>query len=93
MSVITDAFTDIRGEVREYERVAVMPSDKLSTDKKKAIAGTKQTKNGIEIKMHDKVRALELLGRHLGLFKDKVEVSGSDEGMNKLNSILEQLTK
>ena len=45
-----------------------------------------------EIKFADKLKALELLGKHLGMFKDKVEVSGAvDTGMDKLNSILEQL--
>jgi phage terminase small subunit len=29
-----------------------------------------------EIKMNDKIKALELLGKHLGMFKDKVELSG-----------------
>ena len=29
-----------------------------------------------EIRMYDKTKALELLGRHFGMFKDKVEVSG-----------------
>ncbi|WP_352420746.1 terminase small subunit [Proteiniborus sp.] len=45
-----------------------------------------------EVRFHDKIKALELAGKHLGMFKDKVEVSGSlDTGLNKLNSILEQL--
>lgn len=36
------------------------------------------TKDGgsIKLKRHDKVKALELLGRHLGMFTDKVEHSG-----------------
>ena len=29
-----------------------------------------------EIKMHDKLRALEQLGRHLGLFNDKLKLDG-----------------
>lgn len=29
-----------------------------------------------EIKMADKLKALEMLGRHLGMFKDKLELSG-----------------
>lgn len=29
-----------------------------------------------EVKMNDKIKALELLGKHLGMFKDKVELSG-----------------
>ncbi len=30
---------------------------------------------GVKVKLHDKTKNLELLGRHLGLFKDKVEHS------------------
>lgn len=41
------------------------------------------TKDGgvLRLKKHDKVKALELLGRHMGMFKDKVEteVSGGLE--------------
>lgn len=29
-----------------------------------------------EIKMADKIKALELLGKHLGMFRDKLELSG-----------------
>lgn len=32
-----------------------------------------------EVKMCDKQKALEMLGKHLGMFKDKVEVSGNTE--------------
>lgn len=39
-------------------------------------AGVKQTKDGIEIKMHDQDKAREMLARHLGLLKDKLEVTG-----------------
>ncbi|GAB6170072.1 terminase small subunit [Clostridium carnis] len=45
-----------------------------------------------EIKLYDKTKNLELIGKHLGMFKDKLEVKGNvDIGMGKLNSILEQL--
>lgn len=44
-----------------------------------------------EIKMYDKAKALELLGRHLGMFKDKVEVSGLEEEKKKLDDILQQI--
>ncbi|CAN0620517.1 phage terminase small subunit [Burkholderia multivorans] len=33
-----------------------------------------------KIKWPDKVKNLELLGRHLGMFKDRVEVTGKDGG-------------
>ena len=43
-------------------------------------------------KWSDKLRALELLGKHLGMFTDKVHVDGSiDTGSDKLAGILAQL--
>lgn len=45
-----------------------------------------------EIKMADKLRALELLGKHLGMFKDKVELSGSLEAeKTKLDDLIRQM--
>jgi phage terminase small subunit len=44
-----------------------------------------------EVRLYDKNRALELLGKHLGIFTDNVKVSGEIEGLNKLSSILDQL--
>jgi len=45
-----------------------------------------------EIKLADKLKALELLGRHLGMFTEKVEHSGTiDTGSRELASILQQL--
>ena len=45
-----------------------------------------------EIKMADKLKALELLGKHLGMFKDKVELSGSLETeKNKLDDLIRQM--
>lgn len=63
---------------RAYDHldVEVIDTDSLSADKKAAIAGIKQGANGIEVKLNDKVKALELIGRHLGMFKDKIELSG-----------------
>lgn len=83
--------TDEDGNPIMYRTVQVELTDNLSEDEKKAIAGIKMGKNGIEVETADKVRALELLGRHLGMFKEKVEVSGLDEQKNKLDSILKQM--
>lgn len=46
----------------------------------KLYAGVKVTKDGFEIKMHDKTAALVNVGRHLGMFKDRTEHSGPDGG-------------
>lgn len=48
--------------------VKVIDTADLPDEKKTAIAGIKQTAHGIEVKLHDKTRALELLGKHFGLF-------------------------
>lgn len=47
-----------------------------------------------EIRLADKIKALELLGKHLKMFPDKMELSGKvDTGSDKLEAILEQLKK
>ena len=45
-----------------------------------------------ETKMADKLKALELLGKHLGMFKDKVVLSGSLETeKTKLDDLIRQM--
>ncbi|MBB6218672.1 phage terminase small subunit [Anaerosolibacter carboniphilus] len=60
----------------EYQAVEIINTDDIPEDKRAAIASIKQGTNGIEVKPYDKVKALELLGRHLGMFNDKVELAG-----------------
>jgi phage terminase small subunit len=79
------------GQLRKQDVVKVVPTDQLTDDKKKAIAGIKEGKYGVEVATCDKVKALELLGRHLGMFKDKVEVSGLNEEKGKLDNVIAQL--
>jgi len=50
----------------------------LSAEGRALFAGVKVTKEGVEIKTHSKERALEALGRHLGMDKKRVELSGVD---------------
>ena len=63
-------------------RVILTNTADLSEEQMKAIAG---------IKLNDKEKALELLGRHLGMFKDRIEVSGLDDEKAKLDDILQQM--
>jgi len=49
---------------------------KMGEGAKMLYAGVKAGRDGLEMKTHDQVKVLELLGRHLGMFKDKVEHSG-----------------
>ena len=67
-----------RGEVKVPIELAVhKETAELSADQRAAIASIKQGANGVEIKLHDKIKALELLGRHIGMFTDKLEVKGA----------------
>ncbi|MFB5761039.1 terminase small subunit [Paenibacillus medicaginis] len=52
----------------------------LSDKAKLLYAGLKTTATGIEIKLHDQGKALENVARHLGMFNDKVELTGKDGG-------------
>ena len=56
--------------------VCIKDTDSLSDEQIRAIAGIKEGANGIEIKLNDKEKALELLGRHLGMWNDKLKVDG-----------------
>lgn len=70
----------------------VKDTDELTETQKKAIASIKMTKHGaIEIKMNDKRAALELLGRHLGSWNDKLEVSGIQAEQSKLEDMIQQM--
>ena len=77
-------------EVKD-DQVFIKDTAGLSENQIKAIAGIKQGKFGIEVKLNDKEKALELLGRHLGMFKDRVEVSGREEEKTKLSDLIRQM--
>lgn len=85
---VIDPDTD---KMKTYKSVEVMTTDKLDEDKKKAIASIKETKFGIEVSTYDKVKALELLGKHLGMFKDRIEISGLNEEKSKLDNLIAQM--
>lgn len=80
-------------ESKKYKCLELTNTKDLTEQQKSAIAGIKQTANGIEIKTNDKVKALELLGRHLGIFNDKLDVNvkEKEEKKNAISDILNQM--
>lgn len=56
------------------DSAVVKHTSELTVDQQAAIAGIKQGANGVELKLCDKLKALELLGRHMGMFTDKLDV-------------------
>lgn len=70
-------FDNEDGVASECNVMEPIPTAELPANKRKAIACISNTKYGVKIDQCDKVKALELLGKHLGMFKDKVEVTGA----------------
>ena len=82
---------DANGNPVMINDIKLALTDSLSEEQLKAIAGIKHGKFGIEVSLCDKVKSLELLGKHLGMFKDKVEVSGIEKEKSKLDALIEQM--
>lgn len=64
------------GELQKYNDVKLEITKELDEAKQSAISEIKRGKNGVELKLNDKVKALELMGKHLGMFVDRVEQTG-----------------
>lgn len=67
--------------------VDVFETDKVDPAKIPALSSIKQGRDGIEVKIHDKQKALELIGRHLGMFNDKLDVTSGGDPLAKLPSM------
>lgn len=68
--------------------VRITPTAALPDEKRKAIASIKEGQYGAEVRVHDKVKALELLGKHLGLFDGKNDTRETPE-----NNIFEAISQ
>lgn len=72
--------------------VCIKPTKELTNDQVRAIAGIKEGANGIEVKLNDKEKALELLGRHLGMWNDKLDIKAPviDESIKEMEAYFER---
>ncbi|MBO4938486.1 MAG: terminase small subunit [Oscillospiraceae bacterium] len=68
------------------QSVVLRDTRDVDPEKRAAIAGIKEGKFGIEVKSYDKVKALELLGQHLGLFDSR-----ASQNPNRENNLLSRL--
>jgi phage terminase small subunit len=56
-------------------RVTIVDADKISDEAAAAVAEVWQTVNGtLRVKLHDKHAALVSIGKHLGMFVDRVQI-------------------
>lgn len=62
-------------QVGKHGEVNFTPTEQLPNEIKKIIAGIENGKYGTKVTTYDKVKALELLGKHLGMFVTKIEGS------------------
>ena len=74
-------FSDATVKMTSEENLAAIASVKV-----KKIPGEYGDATEREVKLYDKLRALDLLGRHLGMFKDKIEING-DMGVKIVDDI------
>ena len=80
-------YVEIRGG-----RVVIKDTSQLEDNQIRAIAGIKEGANGIEIKLNDKEKALELLGRHLGMWNDTLDIKtpAIDDSIKEMEAYFEQ---
>lgn len=63
-----------------YHGLSLIDSSEIDDATAAAISEVAEGRNGLTVKLHDKKGALVDIGRHLGMFKDRVEHTGKDGG-------------
>lgn len=81
---------DEDGKPVMYRTVEPVLTEELTEEQKRALAVIKKGREGLEVKSCDKVKALELLGKHLGIFTDKIEANVNDTTRSELQELLAQ---
>lgn len=84
------AFADVT-DIVSYNggHVVIKPTEELPRETRKIISGIKEGQFGTEVKTYDRIRALELLGKHLGMFeprKDDLDREEQQARIAKLRS-------
>lgn len=73
-------------EVATREDLAAVQSVKVKT-----MTGENGDMTEREVKLYDKTKALELLGKHLGMFKENININANINNTKKLDAILDEL--
>ena len=75
-------------ELLEIDGTNVKLKEHLKPSQRAAVASVEKSATGIKVKFYDKLKALELLGKHLGLFEGK-EHQNTGKDNNLLEAILQ----
>ena len=70
---------DADGNPVKYRTVEPILTEELTEIQKKALAVIKKGRDGFEIRPYDKLRVLELLGKHLGMWDKKTDNPDSEQ--------------
>lgn len=68
------------GAIEIVNGISLIGSDTIDDATAASISEVSQTAQGLKVKMHDKRAALVDIGKHLGMFKEKLELTGKDGG-------------
>ncbi len=79
--------TEMSGDEEVNYRLVPVPSEEISDNNKKAVEVLSQTARGIEVKLHNKLKAIEMLGKMNGYFEGKVD---SDEARKIPSPVIEK---
>jgi len=80
-----------RGEGSPHVHIA--DTSKLSPSAKLLYQGAKETKFGIEVQTADRMKALDNVARHLGMFKDTVNHVSEDGSMTPAPTLTAEIAK
>ncbi len=72
----------------ENNELVLNSTEELKRAERAAIASVERTSNGIRLKFYDKMKALELLGKQMGMF-DGRDTADNKEENNLLEAILQ----
>ena len=70
------------------DRLSIKPTEALTDREAAAIASVERTSTGLKVKFYDKMKALEILGRQMGMFDGGG--SGGQEENNLLQALLDR---
>ena len=92
---VASADSDMEGEIEDgtvrvavANQVELVSSCDIDDETAAAISEVSMTdKGGLKVKFHDKRAALVDIGKHLGMFKESVELTGKDGGPIEMEDI------
>lgn len=82
-------FIEIDEEGRTTVDVKKLTKDQLAAISEMQVDTTKDGRQRVRVKLHDKRAALMDIGKHLGMFREKLEVSGPNGGPIQTQNAIE----